>query len=270
MQVRDDDRVDVDVVDEAPQLGEHAVAAVEQQAGAVLLDRGSRCRRRPASCQDGDLPSTVMRTLVDPSATLCVLGLYPLTSFETAADRVRRRCSSAGALLSGLARRSFLSLTAVFVLAGFVLGDGGLEVLDFDPRSGFVQRPRDRRADRDPVPRRARGRGRDAPARVAPAAAQARARRCRSPRVIVALAANALIGLRWTESFLRRRAALPHRPGALLQRGDQPARAADRPPLAQPRVRAQRRARAAGRARLHGGAGGRAATSCGGSSCCRT
>src|SRR3954454_259044 len=44
----------------------------------------------------------------------------------------------AGALLSGLARRSFLSLTALFVLAGFALGEGGLEVLDFDPRSGLV------------------------------------------------------------------------------------------------------------------------------------
>src|SRR5215211_503908 len=44
----------------------------------------------------------------------------------------------AGALLAGLARRSFLSLTALFVLAGFALGEGGLEVLDFDPRSGFV------------------------------------------------------------------------------------------------------------------------------------
>ena len=44
----------------------------------------------------------------------------------------------AGALAAGLARRSLLSLTALFVLAGFVLGEGGLEVLDFDPRSGFV------------------------------------------------------------------------------------------------------------------------------------
>ena len=43
-----------------------------------------------------------------------------------------------GALVAGLARRSFLSLAAVFVLAGFALGQGGLEVLDFDPRSGFV------------------------------------------------------------------------------------------------------------------------------------
>ena len=43
-----------------------------------------------------------------------------------------------GALVAGLVRRSFLSLAAVFVLAGFALGQGGLEVLDFDPRSGFV------------------------------------------------------------------------------------------------------------------------------------
>lgn len=44
-----------------------------------------------------------------------------------------------GALVSGVARRSFLSLTAVFVLAGFVLGDGALGVLHFDPRSPFVE-----------------------------------------------------------------------------------------------------------------------------------
>jgi len=45
----------------------------------------------------------------------------------------------AGALLSGLARRSFLSMTALFVLTGFALGEGGLEVLEFDPGAGFVQ-----------------------------------------------------------------------------------------------------------------------------------
>jgi NhaP-type Na+/H+ or K+/H+ antiporter len=44
-----------------------------------------------------------------------------------------------GALVSGLARRSFLSMTAAFVVAGFLLGEGGLEILDLDPRSGFVQ-----------------------------------------------------------------------------------------------------------------------------------
>jgi sodium/hydrogen antiporter len=44
-----------------------------------------------------------------------------------------------GALVAGLARRSFLSLTAGFVAAGFLLGHGGLEVVDFDPTSDFVQ-----------------------------------------------------------------------------------------------------------------------------------
>jgi len=42
-----------------------------------------------------------------------------------------------GALLSGVAHRSFLSLTAVFVVAGFVLGDGGLKVIHFDARGPF-------------------------------------------------------------------------------------------------------------------------------------
>ena len=65
----------------------------------------------------------------------------------TARDRRRRRRASTssalifggllmiGALASGLAHRSFLSLTAVFVLAGFLLGDGGFGVLEIDPRS---------------------------------------------------------------------------------------------------------------------------------------
>jgi NhaP-type Na+/H+ or K+/H+ antiporter len=44
-----------------------------------------------------------------------------------------------GALASGLARRSFLSLTAAFVLAGAVLGDAGFGVLEFDARSAFVK-----------------------------------------------------------------------------------------------------------------------------------
>jgi NhaP-type Na+/H+ or K+/H+ antiporter len=43
-----------------------------------------------------------------------------------------------GALGSGLARRSFVSLAALFVLAGFLLGHGALDVLKLDPRSGFV------------------------------------------------------------------------------------------------------------------------------------
>jgi NhaP-type Na+/H+ or K+/H+ antiporter len=43
-----------------------------------------------------------------------------------------------GALASGIARRSFLSLTALFVVAGFLLGPGGFGVLHFQARSAFV------------------------------------------------------------------------------------------------------------------------------------
>jgi NhaP-type Na+/H+ or K+/H+ antiporter len=43
-----------------------------------------------------------------------------------------------GALVSGLARRSFLSLTALFVLIGFGLGPGITDVIHLDARSSFV------------------------------------------------------------------------------------------------------------------------------------
>ena len=45
----------------------------------------------------------------------------------------------AGGLLAGLGRRSFLSLTAVFVLAGFLLGAGGIGLLRIDAESPFVE-----------------------------------------------------------------------------------------------------------------------------------
>ncbi len=61
-----------------------------------------------------------------------------MTSFETAVV-VLGVLLIAGALASGIARRSFVSLTALFVLVGFALGEGGLEVLSFDPRSEFVE-----------------------------------------------------------------------------------------------------------------------------------
>jgi sodium/hydrogen antiporter len=61
-----------------------------------------------------------------------------MTSFETAAA-VLGALLVVGALLSGIARRSFLSLTALFVLVGLMLGQGGLEVLEIDPRSDFVK-----------------------------------------------------------------------------------------------------------------------------------
>jgi NhaP-type Na+/H+ or K+/H+ antiporter len=43
-----------------------------------------------------------------------------------------------GALLSGIAGRSFVSLTAVFALVGFVLGPGATGALNFRARSPFV------------------------------------------------------------------------------------------------------------------------------------
>src|SRR3954463_9159204 len=44
-----------------------------------------------------------------------------------------------GALIAGVAKRTFLSLTALFVVAGFLLGRGGLKVLEFDAHSQFVE-----------------------------------------------------------------------------------------------------------------------------------
>jgi NhaP-type Na+/H+ or K+/H+ antiporter len=44
-----------------------------------------------------------------------------------------------GALIAGVAHRTFLSLTALFVVAGLLLGNAWLKVLDFDPQSGFVE-----------------------------------------------------------------------------------------------------------------------------------
>jgi NhaP-type Na+/H+ or K+/H+ antiporter len=79
-----------------------------------------------------------MRKLVDPSPRRSVWDCTPMTSFETAAT-VLGALLVGGALLSGIARRSFLSLTAVFVLVGLMLGQSGFEVLEIDPRSAFVE-----------------------------------------------------------------------------------------------------------------------------------
>ncbi|MHB8241413.1 MAG: cation:proton antiporter [Solirubrobacteraceae bacterium] len=61
-----------------------------------------------------------------------------MTSFQTVAV-VLGGLLVLGALLSGLERRSMLSLAAVFVLAGFVLGNGATGVLDFKADSGLVR-----------------------------------------------------------------------------------------------------------------------------------
>lgn len=44
-----------------------------------------------------------------------------------------------GALVSALVHRSFLALTSIFVLVGFLLGGGGLGILELDAGSGFVE-----------------------------------------------------------------------------------------------------------------------------------
>src|SRR4051812_50161441 len=44
-----------------------------------------------------------------------------------------------GGVVSGLADRGFLALTPIYVVVGFILGTGGLGVLEFAPGSGFVE-----------------------------------------------------------------------------------------------------------------------------------
>ncbi|HEX5853662.1 MAG TPA: cation:proton antiporter [Solirubrobacteraceae bacterium] len=60
-----------------------------------------------------------------------------MTSFETGAA-VLGGLLVVGSLLSGLARRSMLSLALLFVLAGFLLGPGVIGVVSFTPGSGWV------------------------------------------------------------------------------------------------------------------------------------
>jgi NhaP-type Na+/H+ or K+/H+ antiporter len=106
-----------------------------------------------------------------------------------------------GALVSALVKRSFLSLTAMFVVCGFVLGDGGLEILHFDPGSGFVGQLavvalivilfRD---------------GLEVEAEMLQTAWRLPLRKLVLAMpvtcVLVALVCHALVGLTWTESFL--------------------------------------------------------------------
>ena len=44
----------------------------------------------------------------------------------------------AGALSAGIMRRTLLSMVPVYVLAGFLLGSDGFDVLHFSPSSEFV------------------------------------------------------------------------------------------------------------------------------------
>jgi NhaP-type Na+/H+ or K+/H+ antiporter len=106
-----------------------------------------------------------------------------------------------GALASGLAQRSFLSLTALFVLAGFALGPGGLNKIDFRPHSGFVEDLAFAALivilfrDGLEVEGEMLKREWHLPARKLVVAMPITA-------AIVAAAAHALFGLSWTESFL--------------------------------------------------------------------
>jgi sodium/hydrogen antiporter len=106
-----------------------------------------------------------------------------------------------GALVSGIAQRSMLSLAALFVLAGFVLGNGALHWIDFRARSGFVEDLafaalivilfRDGlEVDGEMLQRAWR-----LPLRKLVLAMPL-------TTIIVAAAARVLIGLSWTESFL--------------------------------------------------------------------
>ena len=61
-----------------------------------------------------------------------------MTDFETAAA-LFGGVLMLGALVSGVAHRSFLALTPVFVILGLVLGTGGLGILELDAGSGFVE-----------------------------------------------------------------------------------------------------------------------------------
>src|ERR1700728_3972611 len=106
-----------------------------------------------------------------------------------------------GALASGLAQRSFLSLTALFVLAGFALGPGGFGKIDFRPHSGFVEDLAFAALivilfrDGLEVEGEMLKREWHLPARKLVVAMPITA-------AIVAVAAHLLFGLSWTESFL--------------------------------------------------------------------
>ena len=123
-----------------------------------------------------------------------------MTSFATAAA-VLGGLLMLGSLLSGLARRSMLSLAAVFVLAGFLLGDGATGVLELKPSSGFVSDLASVALvvilfrDGLEVDSEFLQKEWQLPLRKLAVAMPITA-------IVVALLAHALVGLSWTESFL--------------------------------------------------------------------
>jgi sodium/hydrogen antiporter len=123
-----------------------------------------------------------------------------VTSFQTAAA-VLGGLLMLGSLLSGLARRSTLSLAAVFVLAGFLLGDGATGVLELKPSSSFVSDLASVALivilfrDGLEVDGEFLQKEWQLPLRKLVVAMPITA-------IVVALLARALVGLSWTESFL--------------------------------------------------------------------
>src|SRR6478672_5008485 len=123
-----------------------------------------------------------------------------VTSFQTGAA-VIGGLLVLGALLSGLARRSMLSLAVLFVLAGFILGQGVTGVLDFKASSGLVRDLANVALivilfrDGLEVDRELLQSHWHLPLRKLVVAMPVTA-------AIVALFAHVLVGLNWTESFL--------------------------------------------------------------------
>ena len=148
-----------------------------------------------------------------------------------------------------------MSLTAVFVIAGFILGDGVTGVLHFDPRSPFVSELatvalivilfRD---------------GLEVDGELLQSHWQLPLRKLvlamPLTAVIVAAGTQLLTGLSWTESFLVGALLSPTDPVLSSSVVTNPRVPRGGPPLAQPRVGAQRRAGAAGGAGLQRRAGG--------------
>ena len=176
-----------------------------------------------------------------------------------------------GALLSGVAKRSFLSLTALFVVAGFALGEGGARACSSSmPESDFVRSLAVVALIlilfRDGLEVEAELLQEDwhLPLRKLVFAMPITA-------ALVAVATHALTDLDWTESFLLGALLSPTDPvlsSAVVTNPRVPRRDT---PFAQPRVRPERRPGAAGCARAPVLARpGRGATSRGGRSSCRT
>jgi NhaP-type Na+/H+ or K+/H+ antiporter len=123
-----------------------------------------------------------------------------VTSFQTGAA-VLGGLLVLGALMSGLARRSMLSLAALFVLAGFILGKGATGVLQFRASSGLVTDLANVALivilfrDGLEVEGELLQRHWHLPARKLVIAMPITA-------VVVALVTHALVGLSWSESFL--------------------------------------------------------------------